>query len=193
MESTISKFTRGGYLVGDIVTFKKNFQSLDSFKKLSDAVKARLQDYATSDLPVRVRNVKNLYPSNQPGNLDSMNGEVVLDIAQEIAPSIYKEFITVPGDLFDTVEAYPNLTPVANSLKYDNKVNIKPVPVAKYQEDEQNLDQVKHSRTTQQGDKVKPSETTLNNKNVVIPHGSDQPIDKQAGKKSYTSVYLGKK
>lgn len=195
LESTISRYTRGGFLVGDIVKFKNNFKSLPSFKSLNDEIQHKLITYATSDLPIRVSNIKNHYPSTQPGNDDNMDGLVSCDISQEVMPGKFYEYITCPGDLLERIDVYPNLTPVAGSHKYDNDENIKPIPVAKYQEDEQELVNTQTRKTSQNpeiGSASAPSQTSLLNTQVKIPHGSDTgSLADQGGTKTYTSIYMG--
>lgn len=194
LESTINRFTRGGFLVGDIVKFKENFKSMSSFKALHDDVQRKLISYATSDLPVRVTNIKNHYPSWQPGNDDNMIGDVTLDISQEVMPSKFYEYVTCPADLLEVIDVYPNLTPVAPSTRYDNKENIKPIPVAEYQEDEQEIVKNQTRNTSQQPEiasATSPAETDLANKQIKIPHGNTDSIAGEGGKKSYTSIYMG--
>lgn len=194
LESTLNRYIRNGYLVGDIVKFKPNFQTSNSFKSLSDPQKAKLLELSKSDLPLRIANIKNHYPSAQPGNDDNMNGIVVLDLAQEIAPGKFADYVTCPCDCVEVETAYPNLTPVSKSLKYDNKEVLKPVPLADYQEDNQEIITNQTRKTAQTagvGAATSPTELYLPDKQVKIPNGSKQPIENQGGKKPYTSIYMG--
>lgn len=195
LESTINRYTRGGFLVGDIVKFKDGFKNMPSFKALNDEIQHRLITYATSDLPIRISNIKNHYPSNQPGNDDNMNGMVSCDISQEVMPGKFYEYVTCPADLLERIDAYPNLTPVAGSQHYDNKENIKPITVDEYQEDEQEIVKTQTRQTSQNpeiGSASAPSQTNLLNTQVKIPHGSDTgKLADQGGTKSYTSIYMG--
>lgn len=194
LESTLNRNTRGGFLVGDIVKFKKNFKDLTSFKALNDEVQRKLITYASSDLPVRVSNIKNHYPSAQPGNDDNMIGIVTLDLSQEVSPGKFHEYVTCPPDCVEVIDVYPNLTPVAGSIKYDNKEQIKPIEVDKYEEDEQEIVKNQTRKTSQSpaiGSATSPSDLTLKNTQITIPHGSKANIEDQGGKKSYTSIYMG--
>jgi len=194
LESTLNRNTRGGFLVGDIVKFKKNFKNLTSFKALNDEVQRKLITYSSSDLPIRVSNIKNHYPSAQPGNDDNMIGIVDLDLSQEVSPGKFHEYVTCPPDCVEVIDVYPNLTPVAGSIKYDNKEQIKPVEVAKYEEDEQEIVKNQTRKTSQAptiGSATSDSDLTLQNTQVNIPHGNKNKIEDQGGKKSYTSMYLG--
>lgn len=195
MESTINRYTRGGFLVGDIVKFKDGYDKMSSFKSLNDEIQRRIVMYANSDLPIRISNIKNHYPSNQPGNDDNMDGLVSCDISQEVMPGKFYEYVTCPADLLVRIDAYPNLTPVSVSHHYDNKENIKPIPVDEYQEDEQEI-VINQTRKTSQnpeiGSATAPAQTNLLNTQVKIPHGSDTgKLADQGGTKSYTSIYMG--
>lgn len=194
LESTLNRNTRGGFLVGDIIKFKDSYKSLSSFRSLNDEIQRKIINYASSDLPVRVTNIKNHYPSMQPGNDDNMIGAVTLDISQEIAPGKIAEYVTCPADCVEVINVYPNLTPVAGSLRYDDKIQIKPVDVNEYQEDEQEI-VTNQTRKTSQAPNVasatSPSETNLQNTQVKIPNGNTTNIADQGGKKSYTSLYMG--
>lgn len=194
LESTLNRNTRGGFLVGDIVKFKDNYKSLTSFKALNDEVQRKLITYASSDLPVRISNIKNHYPSAQPGNDDNMIGVVTLDLSQEVSPGKFHEYVTCPADCVEVVNVYPNLTPVAGSIKYDNKEQIKPVEVSKYEEDEQEIVNNQTRKTSQApgvASATSPSETNLQNTQVKIPNGNTSSIKDQGGTKSYTSIYMG--
>jgi hypothetical protein len=195
LESTINRYTRGGFLVGDIVKFKDGYDRMTSFKALNDEIQRRLVMYANSDLPIRITNIKNHYPSTQPGNDDNMDGLVSCDISQEVMPGKVYEYVTCPADLLQRIDAYPNLTPVAGSHHYDNKENIKPITVAEYEEDEQEIVKNQTRKTSQNpeiGSATAPSQTNLLNTQVKIPHGSDTgKLADQGGTKSYTSIYMG--
>lgn len=194
LESTLNRNTRGGFLVGDIVKFKDKYKSLTSFRALNDEVQRKLIAYASSDLPVRVSNIKNHYPSAQPGNDDNMIGVVTLDLSQEVSPGKFHEYVTCPADCVEVVDVYPNLTPVAGSIKYNNKVQIKPVEVSKYEEDEQEIVNNQTRKTSQTpgiASATSPSETNLQNTQVKIPNGNTSSIEDQGGTKSYTSIYMG--
>jgi len=130
----------------------------------------------------------------QPGNDDNMIGVVSLDLSQEVSPGKFHEYVTCPPECVEVIDVYPNLTPVAGSIKYDNKVNIKPIPVDEYQEDEQELVKDQTRKTSQQpaiGSASTPSDTELKNTQVKVPHGNTSKIEQQGGKQSYTSIYLG--
>ncbi len=119
-ETYVSRYTRGGFLTGDLVRFKKGFDKLDSFKNLDPNVQQKLKDYADSDINIRISGLQNKYPSHQPGNTDNSDGSVSVTVSQETAPGRYDGFVTAAPDLFDTVDVYPNRMPVPNSMVRPN-------------------------------------------------------------------------
>jgi len=119
-ETYVSRYTRGGFLTGDLVKFKKGFENSESFKKLDPNVQQKLKDFAASDINLRVSGIQNKYPSHQPGNTDNSDGSVSVTISQETAPGRYDGFVTAAPDIFDTVDVYPNRMPVPNSLVRPN-------------------------------------------------------------------------
>ena len=125
-ETYVSRYTRGGFLTGDLVRFTKGFEKLDSFKKLDPNVQQKLKDYAASDINIRISGIVNKYPSHQPGNTDNSNGDVSVTISQETAPGRYDGFVNAAPDLFDTVDVYPNRMPVPNSMVRPNGTQIDP-------------------------------------------------------------------
>ena len=125
-ETYVSRYTRGGFLTGDLVRLKKGFENLDSFKKLDPNVQQKLKDYAASDINIRISGIVNKYPSHQPGNTDNSTGDVSVTVSQETAPGRYDGFVNAASDLFDTVDVYPNRMPVPSSMVRPNGTQIDP-------------------------------------------------------------------
>lgn len=139
-ETYVTRYTRGGFLTGDLVRFKKGFENTDEFKSLNPDIQQKLKDYADSDINVRVSGIENHYPSHQPGNTDNMNGKVVVTVSQETAPGRYDGFVTAPPELFDHIDVYPNRMPVPNSLVRPNgtEMNFDSEPLEGGYEDDEN-------------------------------------------------------
>lgn len=159
-ESTINRFTNGGFLTGDVVKLKPNAFRHKSFGDNSE-IKDQIKAIMSSDLHLRVTNVKNAYPAVMgAGNTDYINPEGrMVDIAQEIAPGRYYNTITVPGEVLERVtdgDATNSLPSIPNSFKKPDPSQIKPT-------------------------EVKNDQHNLLNKNVKIP---------SVDAKSTTSMYL---
>ena len=190
IEATVQRMTNGGILVGDRVDLVDNYKSKDSFKGLQDDIKAYIEKiFKDTDLNKKVINVKTEYPSRAPGNEDNRGDSFVAIVAVELANGLYdnQNSVAIPMDLLKhNTEGHDEdfgKAPVPDSVKYDNKVNIKPEEVK--QEDEQ----TEYTRTSQQGDSIKPTEIYLPKNNTKIPAGGTVNKPSQIG--NYTTQYMG--
>lgn len=195
-ESYVSRYTRGGFLTGDLVKVRDDYKSSDSFKKLHPDLQNKLNDLLSSDLNLRVSGIENKYPSNQPGNTDNSNGEVVLTVSQETSPGRYDGFYTFPTDIFEPIDVYPNRMPVPDSMVRPNKTKIDPDTLEieteyvgqnplKSQVDAGYLPGDNQKQVAMGDDKQ------LRNVNVQIPNGNN--FDAQSvggGNMPDTSIYL---
>lgn len=125
-ESYVSRFTRGGFLTGDLVKVRDNYKSTEGYKQLSPEYQAKLDDLLASDLNLRVSGIENKYPSSQPGNTDNSSGEFSITVSQETAPGRYDGFYQFPDDIFEPVDVYPNRMPVPDSMVRPNGTKIDP-------------------------------------------------------------------
>lgn len=194
-ESYVSRYTRGGFLTGDLVKVRNDYKRSDGYRKLNPELQSKLDDLLSSDLNLRVSGIENKYPSNQPGNTDNSNGEVSITISQETSPGRYDGFYTFPDDIFEPVDVYPNRMPVPNSLVRPNGTEINP-EVLDYEPDYvgQNPLQSQTEPGYLPGDEKKVrvgDDKELHNVNVQIPNGND--FDAQTaggGNMPSTSIYL---
>tara|TARA_B100000214_G_C23910568_1_gene601088 strand:- start:329 stop:955 length:627 start_codon:yes stop_codon:yes gene_type:complete len=125
-ESYVSRYTRGGFLTGDLVKVRDNYKSTEGYKKMTPEYQAKLDDLISSDLNLRVSGIENKYPSDQPGNTDNSSGEFSITVSQETAPGRYDGFYQFPDDIFQPVDVYPNRMPVPNSMVRPNGTQIDP-------------------------------------------------------------------
>lgn len=140
-ESTINRFTNGGFLTGDVVKLKPNAFNHKVFDG-QEETKSHIKAMMDSDLNLRVTNVKNAYPAVMGGsNTDYASPkERMVDVAQEIAPGRYYNTITVPAEVLERVtdgDETNSLPPVPNSIKKADPSQIKPTEV---KNDTHNLD-----------------------------------------------------
>ena len=75
---------------------------------------------------MRVSAVKPVRPSTQPGNIQNEADSFLVDVTLELAPGLYKDFVTLPAHVLTPVDTYPNLAPVPDSLKRKDNNNIDP-------------------------------------------------------------------
>ena len=57
-ESAIQRFTRGGFLTGDLVKFKQGYQDDEFFGKQASNYLQKLEEFVKSGLNIRVSAVK---------------------------------------------------------------------------------------------------------------------------------------
>jgi hypothetical protein len=168
-ESAISRYTRGGFLTGDLVKFTPNAFSSDFFKKQAPNYVERAKDFNNCGLNLRVSAVKAVRPTIHSGDIQNEAEEFLVDLTREIAPGLYKDFLTVPASCLMYLDTYPNLAPVPDSLRRDNGVNIDPKQI----EQEKANSILKPFRQTLTSDtgngKDSPGDRNLVNSNSTIP------------------------
>lgn len=191
-ESAIQRFTRGGFLIGDLVKIKENYASDDFFKKQASNYIEKIREFATSGLNIRVSAVKPVYPNAYaPGNIQSEAESFLCDIVLEKAPGLYYAFITIPAHLLEHIDTGINLAPVPDSLRRPNNEIIDPEELKQSSDPTSYLTPYRQTRTSDRGDnKDAKSETSLPDKNIKIP---SKTVEKMRDPASYTALYLPKK
>jgi hypothetical protein len=193
-EATLSRYTRGGFLTSDRVKFVDNALKTDFFKNQPESIKSAVQDLIDSGLNLRVRNVKSAMPAVMgAGNPDDYGYSFSIEVVPEIAPGRFdvNKAVTVPANLCVHQSDGINLPPIPDSLKYDNKVAIKPKEVKEFLKGtEKNLNNPKvNTHTSNVDGKVSDGDRELKNVNVVIP---SSPAEGQKDPATYTAQYLPK-
>ncbi len=193
-ESFISRYTRGGFLTGDIVKFKDGALKNEWFKKQGGAILEKAKQFADSGLLMRVSAVKTNRPSVQPGFVEANNADdFYCDVTLELAPGLYKDFLTLPAAVLEYKDYYANLPEVPEGLKRPNDSNIKPKEIEEEKEKgAAYLNPAYQTSQTDKGDgKNSPSEIELKNTNVKIPSKTAEGA-KNPSVASYTYSYLPK-
>jgi len=193
IENAIVRNTNGGLLVGDVVKLVDSFKTKEEFKELPDNVKEKILDLSKSDLNLFITAIKTEYPSNYTASELNRGGCFYVEIAPELAPGLLdrQNKITVCSTLVVPDNQYPNLPRIPNSLRRKERINMKPIPVDAYEENEETINSP-HNQTckTQQGDKLKWTEKELPTKNTVIPsHSAKDPVIKPISE-SYINKYM---
>jgi hypothetical protein len=186
-ESAIQRFTRGGFLTGDLVKFKTSYKGDDFFKQQSPNYLQKIEDFIKSGLNIRVSAIKPLYPSLQSGNIQNEAVSFLIDVVLEKAPGLYYDFVTVPASVLEHIDTGINLAPVPDELKYDDKIQIEPQELTTASSDTYQSP-IRQTRTTDLGDvKDSKSETVLTRTNKRIP---STPADKERDPANSTARYL---
>jgi len=180
VEDYMKRFERGGFLVGDIFEFNKNFKTEDEYKSLGQNVKDMIDEMLDSGLNIRVVGIKDNTGARFPGSNQSSSNDVELSLALDNTGGRFTHYVSVspslgqPGD-----SGYPGLTPIPDEVKRKDKVNIKPKEMEKSNN---------NSNKSDRGDgKLSDTERTLTRKNTVLPHKSTSPSPAVA---SQTHHYL---
>ena len=121
LETAISRYTRGGFLVGDYVEFIKDYKSKDEFKNLQPHFKETIEELIKSSLRIRIIGVDDFIPSRFPGNPDTSNGMVTLKIAADHGGGRLLYSINISPNLVTVLDFYPNLAPFPDQFNYQNK------------------------------------------------------------------------
>jgi len=125
-ESAISRYTRGGILVGDYVEFVKDYKKHEYYKTLNDNIKDAIEELIKSKLRIRVSGINDYYPTNFPGNPDISNGKVVAKIAADQGGGRYIYSIMVDPCLLTTLDYYPNLAPLPDVFNREDNLTHTP-------------------------------------------------------------------
>lgn len=190
-EAAISRYTRGGFLTSDRVKFVDTVLKNDFFKDQPESIKNAVKDLIDSGLNLRVKNVKSFAPAVMgAGNPDNFGYGFTIEVVPETAPGRfdYNKAVTVPANLLVHQNDYPNLPPVPDQFKYDNKVQIEPKEV-KLPDTGNYLTPQKQTRFSDVGGKMQPGDRELADKNIKIPA---VPAEGQRDPAAYTAMYLPK-
>jgi len=166
-ESALTRFSRGGFLVGDVLKFVKAFEKHEEYKQLGSNVHDLIGEMLKTGLHVRVVGINDAAPARYPGNPDTMTGSVVLNIALDNGGGRYTHYCTVPSCIVEPENFYPNLPPMPDSVVRPDGTTLKPIEF-KYNDTEASNQTLK----SMQGDKLKDTNNTLPDKNVKFSTAS---------------------
>lgn len=152
-ESYMKRFQRGGFQVGDVFVFNKNFKSDEGYKQLGQNVKDLIDQMIESGLHIRVVNIKDTAPQRYPASDAGSSLEVNLDLAVDTGGGRFMHYVTIPCCLGEPIRYGQNLPPIPDAMRRVDKVNIKP---EEYVEDEEHPSN--------------KSERKLATKNTVLKH-----------------------
>jgi len=191
-ESAIQRYTRGGFLTGDLVKFVDGAFKDEFFKKQSPNYVEKAKSFNDSDLNLRVSAIKAVRPTIHSGDVQNEAEDFLIDLTQEVAPGMYIEFITIPARLLRPINTYPDLAPVPGSLKRDNKSNIDPKLIKHEEEENLMLSPYRQTTTSDLGNgKDSKGDRTLNNTNTQIPSSPAVGV-KSPAVENGTAIYLPK-
>lgn len=170
LENTLTRYQRGGFLVGDYIKFADDYKSKPCFKDLTNQIKSAIADVVdlSKDMNLRVVLIKNDVPSRAPGNENNTNGNVVIDVGLDYGGGRFYNVLTVPADLLTRLDYGINYAPLPDAIKRPNQITLKPEPV----EIDAKSEMHRQTRTTDQNGKDEDSEVELKDENKKIPAAS---------------------
>ena len=179
VETYLSRYERGGFLIGDVFKFNDDFKSSEKYKSLGTNTQELIDQMIESGLHIRVVGIKDTIAARYPGNPQTSSADVELSLALDSGGGRYTHYVTLAPDLGFPVSFYPNLLPVPDAVVRKNNTNIKPKEV----EAQDNL-----ANKSDKGDgKLSDTNLSLPKQNITIPSTSATP---SPAVDSYTHNYL---
>jgi len=189
-ESALTRNTNGGFLVGDLVTFKKDWTRHKELES-QDETLSRIRSMIEQGYNLKVTDIKNRYPAVGGGsNTDYINpASRIVVIAQEIAPGRYYNYLSVPGDILTVVDVYPNLAPIPDKFSRKDGSHIKAKEVKPTDTSDKSMTTPGYqTRLSDAGNKkLTVGDRYLNNTNTAIP---SKPAEGSRDPAKYTFNYL---
>jgi hypothetical protein len=178
-ENVYQRYQNSGVVIGDVIKFKSDFKKSEEYKKLNPGVQAKIDELLKTDQHIRVVSTK----PKIPGSNATQPTVGYADIAIDTGGGRYTEFITIPIDIVEVQDFYPNLPPIPDSWKHQSKVNIKPEPVEDFK------DHITRQTDRGTGREVS-TDTSLPDSNTSIPAKVNSTMSTPEVSPSYTSQYM---
>lgn len=178
-ESTTSRYTRGGFLVGDYIKFVNGFKEHEPYKRLAQNVRDIIDQMIESGLHVRVVGINDVNPTRYPGSADTESGEVTLRIALDNGGGRFTHYTTLPTCCAKPIDYYPNLAPMPDNVVRPNGEVIKPV---EYKRVDSNKEAEDQQTKADGGNKKKVKiDLSLPEKNTKIKSSPAKDAESPAG------------
>ena len=161
VETYLSRFERGGFLVGDVFKFNDNFKSSEMYKKLGRNSQELIDQMIDTGLHVRVVGIKDTTSPRYPGNPQTSSADVSLTLAVDNGGGRYTHYVNVSPELGTPVSFYPNLPPIPDAAIRPNNVNVKPKELEK----QDNI----ANKTDKGNGKLSDTNIQLADKNTTLP------------------------
>lgn len=170
LENTLTRYQRGGFLVGDYIKFADDYKSKSCYKDLTAQIKDAVAEVVelSKNMNLRVVSIKNEYPSRAPGNEFNTNGTVVIDVGLDYGGGRFYNVVTVPSDVLTRLDYGINYAPLPQAITRPNQITLKPEVV----KIDDGTETYRQTRTADQDGKDKDVEAELDDENVKIPASS---------------------
>ena len=170
-ESIYDRFREGsGFLAGDVVKLKSNYESMDCFKSLAENVKQRVQDMVKTGNNIRIGRLHNKH-----SGYGALGGPIHpachADLYEEVAPSFWRNLVTVPVDVIEGVDTGVNLPSVPDSQKDTRDRVTEPKEVSK-DKSYKSKETDEQTKLAEKQTHVKKGDYELATKNTTLPHSN---------------------
>lgn len=116
-ESISLRYTQGGFVEQDYVTFKKDVMKHPDILARPQTYRDVIMEMINSKLNMKISSIKPVRYASGPSATMTYLADVVL----ESAPGLAKTVITVPMDVLELATEYNNWPNVPDSIKHDYK------------------------------------------------------------------------
>jgi len=199
-ETIYSRFQNGaGFLAGDVVKLKSNYKNLECFKALGENVKQRIEDITKTGNNIRVGRLHNSHFSNSYGAMGGTDAPATLaDCYEEVAPSFWRNLVTIPVECLETANPLVDLPPVPDNQKDRQRAYQKPLEASKDKPnkdaaiDEQTRVGKKQTRAPKGDYELATKNTKLDNSNNYDDSKPSKPKGMEKAKElkeSYENIY----
>lgn len=177
LEGVFQRYQGGGFLTGDLVKLKEDILNSEWAKNKGTNTHDQVKKFLESGLNVRISAVKTLRPQVQTSiDQAQASDSYYADIALEMAPGMFTDYMEVPCEFLEYVDTGINLSPVSDEHKRDDEITIKPTDVeVKEEEGMPGTNNVTQTLDTDHDRK-------LRNKDETLPGAT--------GADSYTAGYM---
>ena len=177
IESFMRRVNQNTFIINDRVKFIDNYLQHEWTKKQPALKLERLKELIESGDHIRISAVKPMRPTTATSGQFEVVDDIYYDIVREAAPGLYLQTFTVPQNMLELIDDYPNEAPIPDHWRRDDNTNIKPEQVSVESED----DMIGPTHQTR-GDHP---EKEMPDSNTTLP-GANQPKEGE----SYTKQYI---
>lgn len=138
-ESIVTRYVVGGFLPGDIVKFKPDYQSSDCYKSMNSVMQSELKELIKSGLNIKVIQVGDNLSGASAGNQHKTPENVIVTIAGDHGGGRHFGGISVPAKILDIVSVGDNSPNIPDKFRREDNTTYKP---EEYVEDPKNITRV---------------------------------------------------
>jgi hypothetical protein len=140
-EAVVSRYQVGGYLPGDIVTFRSNYKSTPTYNAMHSQMKKELDELVNSGLNIKVVQVGSKTLNQSSANHHKTADDIVITVAGDHGGGRHYGSITISPEMIDIADA-GNPTPNVPDQFYRDDEKYLNGKAEEWQSDQQNITRV---------------------------------------------------